>query len=681
MNILIPHSWLLEHLDTEATPQEIQKHLSLSGPSIERIHETEGEPVYDIEITTNRVDSMSVRGVAREAAVILTQTGFPSKLKPSLTIPSYMLRPTKLGKSNPRLPTIINDSSVCSRIMCTIISDVKRVPSPEWIQMRLRQVGLHVHDAVIDITNYVTHDLGHPCHAFDYDKVMNLGGMIRVTVATKGKHFTTLDGASYETVGGEVVFENADGEIIDLPGIKGTVNTSIDANTKNVLFWIESIEPTKIRFASMSHAIRTVAAQLNEKNVDPHLALPVFAKGIELYASLTAGNVEESSFTDIYPRPQEMKDVTVPLSRITQYLGIELPPERVKEILEDLECVVKTVGKKLVVTPPSFRPDITIPEDIVEEIARIYGYHNLPSVLMSGAIPTVRPEDTNFSLEHESRILLSTLGGYDVYTYSMISEEQATRESSYISPETDLIKTHVKLKNPLTDDMVYMRRTLWTSHESILKTQSPSFVFEIANTYIPVDPTQGTTLPHEEMHLTLTTTGEERRLKGALDALLRSLYLPPASYEVNSEHDTRIHASNMVIGHMLSLISEGKAMYVIDLDWKMLVMTAKKYPVVKAIPKVSPIIEDMTFTLKNSTYVQDILTTIQSIDSLIEKVIYKEMYKRNATFTIYYQPSEEMSTANIAPLRKKIVEKLESSYESQFVGSLQDHAPKKNTVS
>src|SRR5258708_7774945 len=311
MNILIPHSWLLEHLETSATPLEIQKHLSLSGPSIERINEIEGESVYDIEVTTNRVDSMCVRGVAREPAVILTQAGFPSTLKPAAPIPHYMLHAVKKKPSSLPIPTIHNDPSLCKRIMCMVLSDVERVHAPEWMQMRLRQVGLSTHDAVIDITNYVTHDLGHPCHAFDYDKIMKLGGVISVVKARKGKKFTTLDGIEYETVGGEVVFENSDGEIIDLPGIKGTANIAIDSNTKNVLFWIESIEPTLIRFTSMTHAIRTVAAQLNEKNVDPYLALPVFAAGTKLFKSLTNATVQSDTFTDIFPRQTVMQSVKV----------------------------------------------------------------------------------------------------------------------------------------------------------------------------------------------------------------------------------------------------------------------------------------------------------------------------------------------------------------------------------
>src|SRR5258708_732678 len=153
MNILIPHTWLLEHLDTDATPEEIQKYLSLCGPSIERIYEKEGEPVYDIEVTTNRVDCMSVRGIAREAAVILHQFGKKGKLKP---LPNYKAEISAATKSQLPLPKVIDKEKLSKRTMGVVLANTKRAPTPEWMAKRLRQIDVNIHDAVIDITNYVT---------------------------------------------------------------------------------------------------------------------------------------------------------------------------------------------------------------------------------------------------------------------------------------------------------------------------------------------------------------------------------------------------------------------------------------------------------------------------------------------------------------------------------------------
>lgn len=657
MNILIPHSWLLEHLQTAAKPEDIQKQLSLSGPSIERIYEIEGEPVYDIEVTTNRVDSMSVRGIAREAAVILTQAGFPSKLKPEGPLPGFMVNPLfKRNKQLP-LPNIVNDVTLCRRIMCVVLADVSHESSPIWMQTRLKQVGINVHDAIIDITNYITHDLGHPCHAFDYDKVMALGGMIKIKKAAKEKQLTLLDGTKITTQGGEVVFENEHGEIIDLPGIKGTANTGVTNATVNVLFWIESIEPSLIRFTSMTHAIRTVAAQLNEKNVDPELATATLAKGIQLFSELAAAKPIPETFLDLYSEKRELPVIKVPLSRVQEYLGILVNPKTITDILKSLGCTVDPQEDAIDVQPPSWRPDITIPEDVVEEIARIYGYHKLPSVLMDGSIPTNRPSDTNFGLEHQAKSLLAHLGGFEVYTYSMISEKAAKLESD------NLETTHLKLKNPLTEDMVYLRRTLWTSHVDILKLQSPPFVFELANTYVPN--TSSGTLPKEELHLTLSSAKEERHLKGVLSAILASLYLPPASYKVKGKSEAQIYASDILLGRLIFYHN----LTFIDLDWKTLVMTARKYPSVRPISKLSPIIEDMTFSFNKPIYVEEIMSAIKTVSPLIDHIEFKDVFKHNYSFTIYYQPKEEMKTEEIAPLRKKIAEVLET-YNGSIVGKL-----------
>jgi len=334
MNILIPHKWLLEHLDTKATEAKIQEYVSLCGPSIERIYQKEGESVYDIEVTTNRVDSMSIRGIAREAAVILEQFGIKAKIKPSSIVRNVKIdvSPSKMLP----LPRINNDPKLSKRLICVVLSDIKRNATPDWMAKRLLQTDQNIHDAAIDITNYVTHELGHPCHAFDYDKLMKTGGEINVVEAKKGETFTTLDGETFTTVGGEVVFKNGEGKIIDLPSIKGTANTSIDESTTNILLLLESIMAEKVRFASMTHAIRTTAAQLMEKNVDPNLAEDVLLRGIELYKDLTGAKVASKIFNK-FPGKKTLNPVEITLKRINEYLGIDISMEKVVSILEQLE--------------------------------------------------------------------------------------------------------------------------------------------------------------------------------------------------------------------------------------------------------------------------------------------------------------------------------------------------------
>lgn len=677
MNILIPHTWLLEHIETNADPNEIQKFLSLCGPSIERIYDREADFVYDIEVTTNRVDSMSVRGIAREAAVILQQFNKKAKLKPLKILDLKTLKPTD-GKLS--LPTIIDDGQLCKRTMAIVLKNVKRNATPEWMAKRLRQIEVNVHDAVIDITNYITHELGHPCHAFDYDKIMELGGTIIVKEAEKGKKFKTLDGVEYTTVGGEVVFENDNGEIIDLPGIKGTENTSISDDTRTVLFWIENIESKKIRFASMTHAIRTTAAQINEKHVDPNLAEIVFARGIELFQELTDAEVASPVY-DKFPARKKPQSITVPLQRIEEYLGIDLPVNRMADILQDLGCEVdlkgpgkgkgKTASPSFAVTPPTFRPDLQIPADVIEEIARIYGYHNLPSVLMPTAIPLDKPKNTNFHVENRIKRFLAAIGWQEVYCYSMVSAEIA-QQSGYTLDE------HLKIQNPLTDDRVYLRRSLIPSLEEIISqnTQRKELnLFEIANVYTP----QNNDLPWEDLRLTLVSNRPYRVVKGEFEALLRQFYLKDISVDI-SDMPMPIFAQSGVISVVekdakteigtIHVLPNGHTAIVIGI--KNLIHVAKSHPAYQALPKTSEITEDLTFTLPVKTPVGPILEAVRDVSPVIRQVKLSDVYEQNHSLTIvYHDPDRHLTVEEISPIRKRVIELVEKQWDAKLVGRVE----------
>lgn len=660
MNILIPHKWLLEHLETKATPTEIQKYLSLCGPSVERIYEREGDAVYDMEVTTNRVDSMSVRGIAREAAVILNQFGITAKLKPFK--PEPIIFTAKTAAKKLPLPQIVNNPQLCKRIVCVALADVKRADTPKWMAERLRQVEINVHDAVIDITNYITHDLGHPCHAFDYDKIMELGGSIIVKEATAGKSFTTLDGNEYTTLGGELVFENDQGEIIDLPGIKGTANTAIQESTKNVLFWIEDVVAEKIRFGSMSHAIRTVAAQLNEKHVDPHLSLPVLEEGTKLFRVLCGATVASPVF-DQFPGKRAQPTVQVSLQRITDYLGIELPVNRIAQILEELGCGVSLKKGTFTIQPPTFRPDITIPADVIEEIARIYGYHNLPSVLMATPIPLDRPKHTNFRLEDRIKRFLAAIGWQELYTYSMVSAEIAKQSGHTLAQ-------HLTLQNPLTDDRVYLRRSLIPSLKEVLD-QNPQYsqlsVFELANTYTPVEKS----LPLEVLHLSLVSRRSVQQVKGDLEVLLRSLFVTNIRYKQDEDARAQIMANSpdhgeITIGEIMALPGEVTA---IDFTVSKLMEVSQVYPHYRPLPKTSPVIEDMTLTLPVQTKVGDVMNTISDKFINVYHLEFLGQYQQNYSFRIsYLEPEVQIDDKQVSLIRKQIVKLLGTKFDAKLVG-------------
>lgn len=652
MNILVPDSWLREHLETSASPEEIQRMLSLCGPSVERIHEVEDEPVYDIEVTTNRVDTFSVRGIAREAAVILPQFGVEARLKP-------LSSPEVVGKGgSASLPQVKSDPSLNRRTLMILLKDVKHTPTPEWMAKRLQQIEISVHDSIIDITNYITHELGHPCHAFDAEKIHKLGGEIIVKIAGAGVPFTTLDGQSYKTVGGEVIFTNPSGEIIDVPGIKGTANSAIGDDTQNVLFFIESIQPEKIRFTSMTHAIRTQAAQINEKNIDPNLASEVFSRGVELYLELTDAQIGSAVY-DEFPGKPEIAEISLPSSEAQRYLGVDLPAEQVKAILKNLGCEVSGADDVLKVTPPSYRPDLRIPADLIEEIARIYGYHNLPSVLMDTPIPTIYPEGLNLSLEDQALQLLADLGYQELYTYSMVSEDLARQA------DPNLAKT-LKLRNPLSTDMVYLRRSLLPSHLDVMARQLPQTAlrgtFELADVYWPQE--KGG-LPDEHRVLAIFDK-DLRSVRSALDMLFTRFHIKSDEVEFkNYEENTNISGEIGQFYDSFAFISHnGRVLGTIgylgedfvgaEIQWRELLASAKRYPQYHPIPTTAPYLEDITLEIPERTAIGDIIRTIKLSSSAVNSVTLLDRYQDRWTFRIKFWDFQQQVDAESA---KKLREK------------------------
>lgn len=657
MNILIPHRWLLEHVKTQIKPAELQKFVSLCGPSVERIYERGNDEVYDIEVTTNRVDSMSVRGIARETAVILEEFGIPAKLTSNDLILSSI--PTPQKDDILPLPKIVDPKNLCKRTLCVVLRNVERTATPKWMNERLTQVEIGIHDSAIDITNYVTHELGHPIHAFDYDQIMKLGGEIHVSEAKKGDTFITLDKVEYSCVGGEIVFKNQHGDIIDLPAIKGTANTSLRPTTKNILLWVESIDPAKVRFSSMTHAIRTVAAQLSEKGIDPHLAEPTFVKAVQLYQELCHASVA-SPVLDSFPDKEKPQTILVDLQKIHTYLGVEIELSKVVEILQKLECEVSTAKNTLHITPPTFRKDLSIPADIVEEIARIYGYHKLPSVLMPTRIPLNRPKNVNFDAEEKIKHFLADVGWFEVYTYSMVSE--AVAKKSHFP-----IEHHLALANALTEDKVYLRRSLIPSLEEVI-TNNPQdislSVFELAHVYHP----QKEDLPNEALQIGMVSLKPLREVKGDLENLLEQFYISP----LHVEADPDMRQGKLIIeGEEIGKIWVNGKKTCIEIAMKQLLPHIQSHPNYQPLPKTASVKEQLTFTLPEKTALGPIISFIENLDKNIKQVSLGETYQKNVTFHIeYWNSGKNLSNEEIKPIREKIVEKVQKKFSAELVGKL-----------
>lgn len=652
MNTLISDNWLRDFLQTEANPKQMAKYLSLCGTSVDKVEKKKNDHLYHIEVTTNRVDSAGIYGIAREGAVILPRFEIKANFRP-LRTKAHQNFVKKVNYLEAKV-----DHKLCPRFTAILIRNVKIKPSPKYIKERLGAVGRKSINNVVDISNYIMHEIGQPVHTFDYDKI--LGAKMVLRASKKGERITTLDGETHKLPGNDIVIEDGKGRLIDLAGIMGGENSAVDENTKNVLLFVQTYNPVNIRYTSMSLAHRTEAAMLFEKGLDPELVGLGIKRGIDLFVELIGGK-PASKILDIYPEPYRAKKITTNIDFINQRLGISLSKKEVSEILTALGFESSWKGKKLEVLTPSFRAnDVGIPEDIVEEIARIYGYHNLPSELMTGAIPDPL-FDAPFDFEMELKNTLTGWGGIEVYTFSMVPKE-------YVG------KNALKLSNPLGIKSEFMRTSLMPSlieaAKENLREKDPFHIFEMANVYLP----RKGNLPEEKMTLAgILVNHPYREAKGIVETLLEKFNI---SYSFETEDSEgflpsqrlTIKTKDKKLGQLGVLSAKGESAggeagfiyYEFDTELLRLASSTWAYAPISKYPAQ---IEDITLTLPERTRVGDVISSIKSSSKLIRKIEMTDTYKDAYTFRLWYQhPRKTLTDKEVETIRKKLLAQVKKKF-------------------
>ena len=516
MNIKITYNWLLEYLETDAGPFDIQKYLSLCGPSVESVERAGPDYVFDIEITSNRIDTASVYGIARECQAILPQFGKKARLRINPD-KKYVFRFLEKPKTILPLTVAINDPYLSHRVSAIVLSEITIGQSPKFIKERLEACGERSINNVIDISNYLRLALGQPVHIFDYDKIAS--HKMTILKSVKGETIKTLDGKTIALPGDDIIIKDGKGQIIDLVGIMGGQNTEVTAQTKNIVLFVPSCNKEMIRKTAMRTGQRTQSVSYFEKSLSPRKIESVLVYGVDLL-SRYADAVTASRITDLYPKKVSAKKITIAVNKINQYIGVEIPQRKIIAILEKLGFTVTIAGALLSIMIPYERSDdIVIEEDIIEEVARIFGYHNIPAQLQEIAV-VAPPADIEklLLLEGKIKYLLKHLGSHEIYNYSMISELQIKL--------LDLkLQDYLKISNPISQEIEYLRADLSPSliknaKDNQGKIKSVTF-FEIANTYHE----HKGELPDEIRRLGLITNSSFLDLKGMVEQLGRELNL------------------------------------------------------------------------------------------------------------------------------------------------------------
>ncbi len=650
MNIKILDSWLREYLKTTATPKKLAESLSLTSVSVEHIEKLADDYVYDIEVTTNRPELMSIMGLAREANASLSQ--HKEYAGTEFIEPSF-----RKNAGGEKLDVeIVNDPKLVNRI-CAVALSVNLGPSPKKIAERLESSDIRTINNVVDVTNYIMRLIGHPTHAFDLDRLTTKKLLIRES--KKGEKIKTLDGQEHTLAGGDIVADDGTGKIVDLLGVMGTENSAIADTTKNVLFFIDNNDAKRIRKTSMGLGIRTEAATLNEKGIDPEFAMTALLAGIDLFCKIADAKVT-SEIIDIYPNKPKSTTITTTEEKINSVVGIKIPLDTSVEILKSLGFEVSRSKLEIKATVPSWRlNDVAIEEDLIEEIVRIYGYSKVPDRLP--AFETGEsynyPNDP-FYWEKRIKSAFKYWGGIETYTYSMVSSDL------FEGP----LESAVTIKNPLSEDRIYMRRTLVPSLLEVCRDNSAYerlFLFELANVYLKKEGS----LPDEKLKLAVVLKAPKvsfLEAKGIIEALFSDLRIKKISFK--KPKSGAVGADVFIGNEFLGEIEQLEADLIdFELDFTTILKHVSLKKTYKPASKYPRAVEDLRFKIDELVQYEKIVNVIQEQSNLIQEVSLLDVYQDKKTFRIVYQSYDKNMTADdITELREKIISTLKKHFKAEL---------------
>jgi len=497
-------NWLNDYIEIGDSVDEIAEILSNLGLPCEGIEHLDGDTVIDVEVTSNRGDCLSLLGIARELAAATGK---------ELKTPD--VAPAESGKDVTEFAGVeIAEPELCGRYTARIIEGVKIGPSPDWLRKRVEAVGLRTVNNVVDATNYAMMETGQPPHAFDYDKIAD--GKIIVRKAVAGERIVSIDGTTCELNPDMLIIADPNGPVA-VAGVMGGLDTEVSEATTTILLEDAYFDPVSIRKTSRKLALPSEAAYRFERIVDIEMIDWASKRTAQLITQVAGGKVAKG-VVDIYPKKPAKKDVTLRLSRLKNLLGIEIPSEEVIRILSSLNFKPQTRDGLIVCSVPSWRSDIYHEVDLIEEVARVYGYDKIPTEQKISI--EVIPADNRQKLVESIAAYLNGCGFYETINVAFVDAATAelfTEEGA---------KEHLGVNDVSRKSANLLRQTLIGSLLTVLKTNVnaknlPCKIFEIADTYVPAN--KKGALPVEKAKLALVCDSDFRDLRGVIESLIKSI--------------------------------------------------------------------------------------------------------------------------------------------------------------
>ena len=625
------------------------------------------DTVFEYEITNNRVDCYSIIGIAREAAATFRKPFTPPVV-------------TETGNAediNDYVKVDVEATDLCSRYTARLVKNIRLAPSPKWMQRRLASAGIRPINNIVDITNYVMEEYGQPMHAYDYDTLA--GGKIVVRRAKDGEKFMTLDGQE-RTLDSDMLMI-CDGEkAVGLAGIMGGENSKITDDVKTMLFEAATFDGTNIRKATKRLGLRTDASGKFEKGLDPENALAAMNRACQLIEELGAGEIV-GGVVDVYPNKKERVRVPFEPERINALLGTNVSVEEMLGYFKMLELDYDEAKQELII--PTFRQDLLRTADIAEEVARFFGYANIPTTLPHGA-STMGKISFKQRVEDVAGEIAQFCGFSQAMTYSF--ESPKVFDKLKLAADAEERKT-VVISNPLGEDFSIMRTLALNGMLNSLATNynrrnKDVKLYELAKVYVPVE---GEDLPDERVQFTLGFYGDGDffTMKGVVEEFLEKIgmsarpeYDPEAGKTfLHPGRQAEILYKDTVIGYLGEVHPDvadtyglGDRTYIAVLDLPEILPFASFDRKYEGIAKFPAVTRDISMVMPKTVLVGEVEKIIEKRGGkLLEKYNLFDIYEgaqikegfKSVAYTISFRAKDRaLEDKDIQPIMEKILEDL-----------------------
>ncbi len=589
--------------------------------------------IFELEITPNRPDCLSHIGIAREIAAY-----YGRKVKyPTYTYTEAIDSMTTVAKVN------VEDKERCKRYMGRVIRNVKIGESPEWLKKRIRAMGLKPINNVVDITNFVMFEYNQPMHAFDLDKVAN--GSITIRAAHPGEKITTLDGIERTLDNGELVIAD-DEKATAIAGIIGGIGTEITSETKNVFLEVAYFTPENIRKTARRLGISTDSSYRNERGIDIEGIEDASERAAALIAEIAGGEILDGIIDKYIEKPQKA-EIPLSLEKLNKFIGKELSPDVVGKILSNLGLGIKTLSQDtLVITPPTYRGDLTRTADIYEEVIRMYGFENIEPVMPVENIQA-GSKAPNIDIIDKTKEILREIGLQEVINYSFIPKNV---------PEILKIEDEIiEIKNPLSEDMAILRPTLiWSLlaniRDNINRNQFDLRLCEVSRVFTPAGE-----LANEDLRICIGLAGRPERtlwdpkpeaydfytIKGYVEKLME--YMGISRYKLERSTNSNFHpgrSAELRIGNdIIGVFGEvhpdvqekmdikRERVYIAEIDLSKCVKYMKGQAKYERIVKYPEVTRDLAIVLSKDVLVGNMVENLKRVSPIIEKIDIFDVYE------------------------------------------------------